>query len=371
MHYQPASGMHIGLVIFGDLDTISGGYLYDRKLVEYLQARGDRVEVISIAWRNYLRHLGDNFSASLLERLTSLQLDVLLQDELNHPSLFLINGRLRKRCAYPLVSIVHHLRSSELRPAWQNHLYGCIERRYLSSVDAFIFNSQTTRQAVEHLLQKPTPGIVAYPSGNRLSPALTMEEIQKRALRPGPLKVLFLGNVIPRKGLHLLFEALERMPKQSWNLTVIGSTHVDPGYTRRLQSQAARSGILERVHFTGAVGDDELVAALANHHLLVVPSSYEGYGIVYLEGMGFGLPAIGTQSGAAGEIITHGQDGFLVPPGDAVQLASLLQELVHDRQRLQAMSLSARRRYDRQPTWEQSMQRVRAFLMSIITSRPA
>jgi glycosyltransferase involved in cell wall biosynthesis len=363
--------MHIGLIIYGDLDTISGGYLYDRKLVEHLRARGDRVEVISIAWRNYLRHLGDNFSASLLERLTNLQLDVLLQDELNHPSLFLINRRLRTRCAYPLVSIVHHLRSSELRPAWQNRLYSCLERRYLSSVDAFIFNSQTTRRAVEHLLQKPTRGIVAYPSGNRLLPSLTVEEIQKRALRPGALNILFLGNVIPRKGLHLLLEALERMPKQSWQLTVIGSTHVDPDYTRRLMSQAVRREILERVNFTGAVSDDKLVAALANHHLLVVPSSYEGYGIVYLEGMGFGLPAIGTQSGAAGEIITHGRDGFLIPPGDAAQLAAFLQELAYDRQRLQAMSLSARKRYDRQPTWEQSMQRVRAFLTSIISSQPA
>lgn len=363
--------MHIGLIIYGDLDTISGGYLYDRKLVEHLRAHGDRVEVISIAWRNYLRHLGDNFSPSLLERLTSLQLDVLLQDELNHPSLFLLNGRLRKRCTYPLVSIVHHLRSSELRPAWQNRLYGFLERRYLFSVDAFIFNSQTTRRVVEHLLQKPTRSVVAYPSGNHLSPSLTVEEIQKRALRPGALDILFLGNVIRRKGLHLLLEALEGMPKQSWKLTVIGSTHVDPGYAHRLQSWAARREILERIDFTGAVSGDKLIAALANHHLLVVPSSYEGYGIVYLEGMGFGLPAIGTQSGAAGEIITHGRDGFLISPGDATQLAACLQEVAHDRQRLQAMSLSARKRYDRQPTWEQSMQRVRAFLMSVISAQTA
>lgn len=361
--------MHIGLIIYGDLDTISGGYLYDRKLVEHLRRQGDHVEIISIPWRNYLRHIGDNFSASLLKRLTSLQIDVLVQDELNHPSLFLLNGRLAQRCTYPLVSIVHHLRSSELRAAWQNRLYGCLERRYLSSLDAFIFNSQTTRWAVEHLLQKSTYGIIAYPSGDRFSPSITAGEIQRRAWQPGPLKLLFLGNVIPRKGLHLLFDALGRIPKQSWKLTVMGNTDVDPGYTHRIQSQAVRSGIIERVHFTGSVGDDELAATLSGHHLLVVPSSYEGYGIVYLEGMGFGLPAVGAQSGAAGEIITHGQDGFLIPPGDVVRLAGLIEELAQDRQRLQAMSLSARRRYERQPTWEQSMQRVRVFLKSVSSSQ--
>jgi hypothetical protein len=61
--------------------------------------------------------------------------DLLLQDELNHASLFLLNRRLRKEVRYPLVSIVHHLRSSERRPTWQNTLYRRIERNYLESMD--------------------------------------------------------------------------------------------------------------------------------------------------------------------------------------------------------------------------------------------
>lgn len=51
--------MHVAL-IYGSLDTLSGGYLYDRKLVEHLRARGDVVDVISLPWRNYGRHLLDN-----------------------------------------------------------------------------------------------------------------------------------------------------------------------------------------------------------------------------------------------------------------------------------------------------------------------
>ena len=52
--------MRIGLVIYGSLDTISGGYLYDRKLVEFLLHHGDQVEIISLPWRDYTRHLMDN-----------------------------------------------------------------------------------------------------------------------------------------------------------------------------------------------------------------------------------------------------------------------------------------------------------------------
>jgi hypothetical protein len=159
--------MRIGLIIYGSLDTLSGGYLYDRKLVEYLRSQGDEVEVISFPWRSYLSHLGDNLSRSWLRALARQPLDLLLQDELNHPSLFYLNQRLRRRVAYPMVAIVHHLLSSEARPTWQNRFYRSVERRYLASLDGFIFNSQTTRRTVQSLVGERQPALVAYPAGDR------------------------------------------------------------------------------------------------------------------------------------------------------------------------------------------------------------
>ena len=124
--------MKLGLLIYGSLDTLSGGYLYDRKLVEYLRTQGDTVEIISLPWRNYAAHLTDNFHFRLPPGL-----DLLIQDELNHPSLISANSRSHP---YPIISLIHHLRCSEQRPAWQNWFYRIIEKRYLNSVDGFIFN---------------------------------------------------------------------------------------------------------------------------------------------------------------------------------------------------------------------------------------
>ena len=62
--------MHLGLVVYGSLETVSGGYLYDRKLVEHLESCGDEVEVISVPWRPYGRALLDNLSPALFERLS-------------------------------------------------------------------------------------------------------------------------------------------------------------------------------------------------------------------------------------------------------------------------------------------------------------
>lgn len=358
--------MRVGLVIYGSLETVSGGYLYDRKLVEHLQRQGDDVEVISLPWRSYARHLLDNFSIALRRRLQAGRFDVLLQDELNHPSLFWLNERLRRLLPYPVFSIVHHLRSSELHPAWQNRLFFRIERRYLRSVDGFILNSQATRQTVEQagVNLAAWPHLVACPAGDQLAPHISTAEIACRAAEPGPLRIVFLGNLIPRKGLHTLLAALQQAPAAACTLSVVGSQQVDPGYVRAIRRQIDRSGLVDRVRLLGRLPLDDLAACLRAHHLLVVPSTYEGYGIVYLEGMGFGLPAIAATAGAAGEIITPEVDGFLVPPGDAAALAGCLARLALDRPLLHQWSLAARQRYLAQPTWEQTAARIRSFLLA-------
>lgn len=69
--------MQVGLVIYGSLNTLSGGYMYDRMLVEYLRAQGDSVEIISLPWRNYASHLSDNFKFKLPPGV-----DILIQDGL-------------------------------------------------------------------------------------------------------------------------------------------------------------------------------------------------------------------------------------------------------------------------------------------------
>ena len=367
--------MRIGLLIYGSLDTVSGGYLYDRMLVEHLRRQGDEVELVFLPWRNYPRHLGDNFSSNLQKRLDNLDVDVLVQDELCHPSLFRSNQRISKERRYPIVALVHHLRSSELHPAWQTRLYTAIERSYLRSVDGYIFNSLATRRSVAALqgLSSPQaderPWIVANPAGNRLETCLTKlpdeQEIARRAQWPGPLRLLFVGNLIPRKGLHNLLAALQQLPPETCTLTVVGSPDMDRDYARRIKRQMEHSRLDGSVSFSGPLEDRKLAAQMNASQVLVVPSSYEGYGIVYLEGMGFGLPAIGASAGGAGEIITHNKDGFLLPADDANTLAATLAELANDRQRLQTMGLAARQRYLAHPTWEQTCERLRAFLGSL------
>lgn len=358
--------MRLALVIYGSLDTLSGGYLYDRRLVEHLRRAGDTVEIISLPWRSYPAHLMDNFDLGLRRRLSALRVDHILEDELNHPSLLAANHSLRRAGQPRIVSIVHHLRSSELHPRPLLALYRAVERAYLRSVDRFVFNSHTTRVAVEALAGRAAPGVVATPAGDQTGGGLSLEAVRRRARQGGPLRLVFVGNLIPRKGLHTLLRALRMVDAGPWRLDIAGAA-VDAGYARRMR--AAAGGLGEQVQFHGRMTDGDLTALLARSDMLVVPSTYEGFGIVYLEGMARGLPAVATRAGAAGEIIADGESGFLVPAGDARALAGVLNRLAADRDLLEHMSAAARRRYDDFPTWEQTAARIRQYFCTVLEER--
>lgn len=354
--------MRVGLVIYGDLNTLSGGYLYDRKLVSFLQSQGDNVEIISLPWRNYPRHWMHNLNPALRERLRDLRVDVLLQDELNHPSLFILNHQLRKDVPYALVSIVHHLRCMEEHPRVLRWLYRQVERRYLNSVDGFICNSQTTLQSVSNLLKAEKPAVVATPGGDALS-AEGVETKFNAHSQNNDLHFIFVGNWIPRKGLHTLLRALQDLTSFHWQLSLVGRTNLQPSYEKKIRQMIESGGLGRRVRIYGAVSDDELVKIWQTADVLVVPSQYEGFGIVYLEAQRFGVIPVAGQSGAASEIIQSGVNGFLVPPESPAALKKVLLELLSDADLRVALSKAARRRYEEFPTWQESMATARRFLI--------
>lgn len=355
--------MNVGLVIYGNLNTVSGGYLYDRQLVEHLRQHGDKVEIFSQEPRGYSASLLENLTGDLADSILDADLDVLLQDELNHPSLITANRRLKQQSDLPIVSIVHHLRCSEDHPRWKKAMVRVLERRYLRSVDAFVFNGETTKAVVDRVAGVSEPSVIAVPAGNRLDADISDSDIQQRAIRvDGPRHLIFLGSVIRRKGLHHVLEALTAFSSEQWDLSVVGRLDVDESYTGEIKELIRTYRLEDRVTLYGPLPDREIIRLLRNGDLLAMPSSYEGYGIAYLEGMAFGLPAIGTTSGAAHEIITHHENGWLIPPGDVPAIRQILTSISGDLDRLLAMSRSARQRFLAHPQWDESMSRIRSFL---------
>ncbi|MCB9137847.1 MAG: glycosyltransferase family 4 protein [Caldilineaceae bacterium] len=357
--------MRIGLVIYGSLETRSGGYLYDRKLVEALTAQGDEVIVLSQPWRSYARRLLDNLDRNLLASAKAARLDLLLQDELNHPSLAVQNLWLSRTLGIPLISIVHHLRSSEAHPPAALRFCRTVERAYLGTINGCIYNSANTRAAVEALLPAPRPGIVAHPGGDHIAPPpapVIHALIDQRVRVPAPLRLLSVGNIIPRKNLHTLLRALSRLPRSGWRLTIVGSLSSDINYVNQLHRVVAQQKLTDSVRFLGPVSTQTLRQLYAAHHVMALPSIHEGFGIAYLEAMAFGTVPLAARQGAAGELIVDGESGLLVDAQDDRALAARLADFMQRRADRREFAFAARARYDEMQTWAESMARIGAWL---------
>jgi glycosyltransferase involved in cell wall biosynthesis len=311
--------------------------------------------------RSYSYHLSDSYSPSVRERIDQ-SVDVLLQDELCHPSLWRHNEQLREPSV--IVSLVHLLRTNTSIPWWQRPLVKGIERRYLDSVDGLVCNSIPTREDASALANTSPPSVVAPPSTDRLPVEGTHAHIDQRS-EERPLRLLFVGNVVRRKGLDTLVDGLARL-RADWTLTVIGDLAVEPDFVESVRAQVAAHALDDRVTFLGQVDDETLASELERSHVLAMPSRHEPFGMVYLEAMAAGVVPLATSAGGATDLVTHDETGLVVPPEDTGAIATTLSGVAADRDRLRELALAARRRYEAHPTWEASMDRIRTFCQALL-----
>lgn len=350
--------MHIALVVYDDLDVQSGGYRYDRQLVAYLRDHGDDVEVIALPRRGPLGTARATLSRAV-RRTLDRPVDILLQDALCADVLWRHNRQLTTPDA--VVGIVHLLRSangaSTYRLPWRS-----LERRYLRTLDGAICPSVATRTAIRDLA--PVSTSVAYPAGRHDGPVTDAATVRSRA-SSDPLEIAFVGNLVPRKGLVTLLEALECL-HGDWRATIVGSQNADPGHARTVRRKVDRHAASSHIEMLGEVSDDRLDTILDQAHILAVPSRRESFGMVYAEAMEFGTVPIATTVGGAPEFVIDGYNGRLVPPDDPAVLQNVLQELSTDRERLADLSEGALETIGQHDTWEDSMARVRQFLRARI-----
>ena len=137
----------------------------------------------------------------------------------------------------------------------------------------------------------------------------------RAAKQSGPVALLTVGAVVPRKGHDVLIEALAGLIDLPWRLTIVGDCGRDLRDGRAAQGRHRAASARPPRHHRGCGRRPTRLAALyASSDLFVLPSRYEGFGMAYAEAIAYGLPVIGTTAGAIPETVPA-QAGVLVPPG--------------------------------------------------------
>ncbi|MDX1601114.1 MAG: glycosyltransferase family 4 protein, partial [Anaerolineales bacterium] len=347
--------MRAALVICGELSEPTGGFMYDRFLMDELNHLGVETEIVSFPWDRYARQLVDNFDRHWRDRLNSLDVDLILQDELCHPALVGLNRWAFGPDSPPKFGIVHHLRCLEQHPPLLLRLYRWIERAYLATLDAYIFNSDHTRDHTFQILGDERPAVVAHPGKDHMS--AQPGQLHEADTETSP-QLLFVGGLTRRKGLDSLLDALLGLTDLPWELQIVGRTDLDPTYAEKIKERAKQFSDPKRIMIHGHLERPLLERRYRRADLLVVPSQLEGFGMVYLEAMGYGLPVIATTNGGAAELIDHGHNGFLVPPNSPPILTEILRALLQDRDLRRSIGRAARSRFEEHPTWRATGKRV-------------
>jgi len=170
------------------------------------------------------------------------------------------------------------------------------------------------------------------------------DALDDRTFDATSLRLLFVGRFAIEKGVRDLAEAMTL----AFLLTIVGSGSLETELRARLD--ATFLGAVPRVHLGALYRDADVV---------VVPSLSEPFGLVIVEALAAGTPVIATDVGDIAQIVRHGENGLLVPPRDPAALASAIQSLADDRDRLRALASRARASVLPRFSWEESGRRLR------------
>lgn len=341
-------------LIPGDLETRTGGYLYDRRVMAGLMALG---------WQVELHRLDASFPmptpAALREAdsvLTALPERALaVVDGLALGAMPVVVARHRDRLR--LVALVHHPLALEtgLDEAPRRWLYAS-EREALQQVRGVIVTSPSTAAALADYGIPLEQCAVVAPGTD---PAPLAE-----GSGGGEWALLCVASLTPRKGHAVLFRALARLASLPWRLRCAGGAHLDPATAAGLRILAAELGLAGRIEFLGQLEEAALAVEYRRADLFALPSYHEGYGMALAEALARGLPIISTTAGAIPDTVPA-DAGLLVPPGDEAALAGALRRVMTEPDLRERLMTGARAARQTLPDWPTTCARFAAALDAI------
>ena len=334
----------IAWIIYGALEQVSGGYIYDRLVVEQLRELGDSVTVVSLTP-----------GASELPELRREDFDVVVGDALCFRELLPLFRRapsgLRR------VLLIHHLTAWEHPPGSERQELLALEKAVIDTADACIATSRVTAERLygEGFLRAV---VVAEPGADRMP----RPEAGGQEPSGSRLRLLFVGNMLRRKRVLELCEVIGRLPTANVELVLVGA-ELEHDYAAEVHAEVVAAGVADRVRFLGPLSAAGVAEQLGLADALVLPSALEGYGMVLSEALWAGVPVIAARVGAAEQLIGETLAGLLYEPDDDAALGATIGYFVSDAALRTKLRHAAWEAAEILPRWRNTALTVRATLL--------
>ena len=311
----------LALLLPGPIDQFTGGYLYARRLVDCLRAQGIAVAVNELAG-GFPDADAEARAASAAALATLPDGAVAVIDGLALAGFAACLDSAARRLR--LLALVHHPLAEETGIGDKAaSAFAALEALMLPRMAGVICPSARTAAAVAAYGVSPQRIAVAPPGTMKPTRPVT------RIAHAGPLHLLSVATVTPRKGHDVLLEALARIDRGSWRLQIIGSLARDGATVAALRARIAKHNLAAQVELAGERQQGCLAEAYESADIFVLASHHEGYGMAFAEALAYGLPIVATTGGAIPETVPASA-GLLVPPGDTAALADALARLIGD-----------------------------------------
>ena len=341
----------VDFIVPGDIESLTGGYIYDRRVVAGLAALG---------WTTTVHSLDASFPApsqsalnqarAVVAAIPSGRIVVIDGLALGGSASILRSAANRLR----LCALVHH--PLALETGLDEPAAAALKRaetESLAAVRHVIVTSRWTRCALADYGVGADRIAVVEPGVDPAPP--------RRPSSGATLRLLCVGSLTARKGHAVLFDALGRLVDRDWQLVCAGSLTRDRALAATLRAQIERLGLGDRIVLHGELGPAELAAQYANCDLFVLASALEGYGMVLTEALARGIPIVATTAGAIPDTVTPGA-GILVPPDDSEALGRALTSVMDDRGVLAGLTEAALAERAALPGWDLTVERFAAAL---------
>jgi glycosyltransferase involved in cell wall biosynthesis len=336
----------------GDLSTPTGGYRYDRRVMEELRTLG---------WNMHHLALPGDFPAPSEESLHETER---LLGKTPKDAVILFDGlalgalpvEILDRVPRRYVALVHHPLALET---------GISRER----ADALAASEQAALQRVRHVVvtSRPTAELLSADFGVTPEQIIVAEpgtESASRARGDETMRLLGVGSITPRKGFDTLVAALSQITDLAWETRIAGALDRDPAATEKLRQQIVNAKLQNRVHLLGSLSDAALNDEYDRATLFVLPSHFEGYGMAFTEALARGLPVVACEGGAVTTTVPA-DAGVFVQPGDAKALAEKLRWLLSNPAEIKKRADAAWKHAATLPRWEDAAEKFAAALEKV------